>query len=141
MSSFVYNAAKLGLLLGGFNLEEDDFKVALLGPSYTPDPDGQAFFSDISAEASGTGYTAGGQPLQNAALVRDDANDRVLLSADGLIWTVATFVTKGALIYKSSGDPATSPLLAFIDFEEELECAGEDFVLQWHENGILALGD
>ncbi len=141
MSSFVYNAAKLGLLLGDFNLEQDDFKVALLGPGYTPDPDGHAFFSDISAETSGTGYTPGGQPLQNPALLRDDANDRVLFSADGLIWTVATFVTRGALIYKASGDPASSPLLAFIDFEEELECSGEDFVLQWHESGILALGD
>ncbi|MCW5876895.1 MAG: hypothetical protein KIS85_08435 [Anaerolineales bacterium] len=141
MSSFVYNAAKLSLLQGGLDLAGDDLKVALVTADYAADADAHEFFADVSAEASGSGYAAGGKPLPGAALTRDDANDQAVFSADGLIWPVATFIVRGAVLYKDSGDPASSPLLAYIDFEEELEISGEDFLLQWHQNGILTLGD
>ena len=141
MSSFLYNAAKLRMLQGGFDLENEAFKVALVTSDYIADQDAHAYYADLSAEVVGPGYTAGGKDLGAPVLSRDDDNDLAVLSADSLIWTVATFVARAAVIYQDSGDPASSPLLAYIDFEEDLESEGEDFLLQWHADGILTLGD
>jgi len=46
------------------DLNDGNVKVALLVNTYTPDYDLHDYFNDVSAnEASGTGYTAGGQAL------------------------------------------------------------------------------
>jgi hypothetical protein len=141
MPSIIYNSAKLRILQGEFDFINDDFKVALVTTAYTPDKDAHEFFSDISNEVSGTNYTAGGKALANISLSQDDANDRAILDADDLVWSVASFTARAAVIYKSTGSAATSPLLAYIDFEEDLEAAGEDFILQWHADGIFAVGE
>jgi hypothetical protein len=141
MSSFIYNSAKLRLLQRSFDFENDSFKVALLTSSYSPDKDVHEFFADVTNEVSGTNYTAGGKTLQNILLSQDDANDRAILDADNLVWSVATLVARAAVIYKDTGSAATSPLLAYIDFEEDLEAAGEDFILQWNQDGIFGLAE
>lgn len=141
MTSFLYNSAKLRLLQGEFDFVNDVLKVALVTAAYAADQDAHEFFADVTHEVSGSGYTAGGKPLQNKTVTQDDDNDAAIFDADDLSWTVATFVARAAVIYKDSGSPATSPLLAYIDFEEDIEAAGEDFLLRWHENGILTLGD
>ncbi|MEX1247551.1 MAG: hypothetical protein WEA61_03650 [Anaerolineales bacterium] len=141
MTSILYNSAKLRILQGDLDFENDEFKVALFSSAYIANQDAHEFFADLTNEVSGSGYTAGGKILQNKALIRDDDNDVVVFDAGDLSWTVATFTARAAVIYKGTGSPATSPVLAYIDFEEDLEAAGEDFLLQWHENGILTLGD
>ncbi len=141
MSSFIYNSAKLLILQGAFDFANDEFKVALVNAGYLGDRDAHEVFADISNEVSGTNYTAGGKILDNIALTRDDANDRAVLDADNLVWPVASFTARAAVLYHNTGSSATSPLLAYIDFEEDLEAAGEDFTLQWHEDGIISLGE
>ncbi len=141
MPSFLFNSAKLRILQGGFDFSNDEFKIALVTAAYAPDKEAHEFYAHITNEVSGTGYTAGGQTLENITLAQDDQNDRAILDADNLAWSVASFTARAAVIYKDTGSAATSPLLAYIDFEEDLEAAGEDFLLQWHEDGILALGE
>ena len=141
MASFLYNSAKLRILQGDLDFANDQFKVALVTAGYAPDKDAHEFFADITNEVSGTGYTAGGKVLENISLTQDDQDDRAILDADNLAWSVASFTARAAVIYKNTGSAATSPLLAYIDFEEDLEAAGEDFLLQWHEDGILAMGE
>jgi hypothetical protein len=141
MPSFLYNSAKLRILQGAIDFASDEFKVALITADYVADIDDHEFFADVAHEINGTGYTAGGKVLQNKTLTRDDANDAVIFDADDLSWTVATFTARAAVIYKDTGSAATSPLLAYIDFEDDLEAAGEDFNIEWHEDGILTLGD
>ena len=141
MSSFIYNSAKLRLLQGAFDFTSDQFKVALVTSAHSPDKDTHEYFADLTNEVTGTNYTSGGKVLQNIVLSQDDENDRAILDADNLVWSVATFTARAAVIYKNTGSAATSPLLAYIDFDEDLEATGEDFILQWHEDGILALGE
>ena len=141
MPSFIYNSAKLKLLQRAFDFTTDDFKVALVTATYAPDKDAHEFFADIDNEVSGAGYIAGGKALENITLTQDGANDRAVLDADDLAWSVASFTARAAVIYKDTGAAATSPLLAYIDFDEDLEAAGEDFLLLWHEDGIVALGE
>ena len=141
MSSFIYNSAKLRILQGVFDFTSDEFKVALVASAYSPDKDAHEFFVDLTNEVTGTNYTSGGKVLQNILLSQDDENDRAILDADNLVWAVATFTARAAVIYKNTGSAATSPLLAYIDFDEDLEAAGEDFILQWHQDGIMSLGE
>ena len=141
MPSFLYNSAKFRLLQGTFDFANDTFKVALLTSAYAPDKDAHQYFADIDHEVSGSGYIAGGKAVENIALSQDDANDRAILDADDLAWSVASFTARAAVVYKDTGSAATSPLLAYIDFEEDLEANGEDFLLLWHEDGIIALGE
>ena len=141
MTSFLYNRAKLAILQNEFDFTADEFKAALVTAAYAPDKDAHETFDDITDEVTGTGYAAGGKALENIALSRDDANDRAVLDADNLTWPLATFIARAAVIYKNTGSAATSLLLAYVDFDEELESAGEDFILKWNQEGILSLGE
>lgn len=141
MLSFIYNSAKLLLLQGAFDFAADEFKVALVTAAYVPDKDAHSHFAQVTGEVSGTNYSAGGRALENITLSGDGQNDRAILDAGDLVWPVASFTARAAVIYQDTGSAAASPLLAYIDFEEDLEAAGEDFLLKWHEDGILALGE
>ena len=141
MSSFMYNGGKAALLKGDADLVNDSIKVALVTSSYAPDKDTDIHFQDISNEVTGSGYTAGGKALANGAVTQDDANDRAVFNADDLSWPAATFTTRAGVIYKDSGNPATSPLIAYADFGDDFSLSGEDFTIEWHQDGILYLGD
>lgn len=141
MFSFLYNAGKLAILRGDVQPLVDLLKVALVGSAYSADKDAHAVFADLSDEVSGSGYTAGGQALSDVSLTQDDANDRAVLGATASVWPVASFSARGAVLYKDSGSPATSPLLAYLDFGTLHTVSGEDFYLEWNPEGVLYLGE
>jgi len=141
MASFLYNSGKVGLLNGTIDLLVDTIKVALVGAAYVANKDSHDFFNDITNEVSGNGYTAGGKVLSNAAISQDSANDRAVFSAGDLVWPVASFTARAAVIYKSTGNAATSPLLAYVDFGANRTVTGQDFTIEWHQDGILYLGE
>lgn len=141
MISYLYNAGKVALLRGQIDLAGGAIKVALVTSDYVVDKDNHDFFNDITNEVSGTGYTAGGKALAGAAVSQDNANDRAVFDANDLVWSVATFTARAAVLYKSTGSAATSPLIAFIDFGEDRSVSGEDFSIVWHQDGILYLGE
>jgi hypothetical protein len=141
MFSFLYNEGKLGLLNGNIDLLLDTIKVALVGSGYAANKDAHEFLDDVTNQVSGTGYTTGGKVIANLAVTKDDANDRAALHGDDVVWSLATFTARAAVIYKSTGSAATSPLIAFLDFGEDKIMSGEDFSLNWNSEGILYLGE
>jgi hypothetical protein len=141
MFSILYNAGKAAILRGDINPLSDTLKVALVTASYTADKDNHDFFNDVSGEVSGTGYTAGGKTLASLAVTQDNANDRAVLTAATAVWAVASFSARGAVLYKATGNPATSPLLAYMDFGITHTVSGEDFYLEWNPSGIIYLGE
>jgi hypothetical protein len=141
MFSFLYNAGKAAILRGDVAPLVDALKVALVTESYVADKDAHAFFADLSGEVAGSGYTAGGQALASVAVSQDDANDRAVLTADTLVWPVASFTARAAVLYKDSGSPAASPLLAYLDFGLNQTVSGEDFYLEWNPDGIIYLNE
>lgn len=141
MFSFLYNSGKLALLNGDVDLDADTIKVALVGSGYSANKDTHDFFNDVSSEVSGTGYTSGGKTLVSPALSQDNLNDRAVLSADDLTWTLASFTARAAVVYKATGSAANSPLIAFLDFGADVTVSGEDFTLSWHPEGILYIGE
>jgi hypothetical protein len=141
MLSFLYNSAKAALLSGSIDWLTDTIKVALVGAAYAADKDAHAFFDDLTAEISGTGYTAGGAVVANISVAQDNVNDRAVLDANDVTWPLATFTVRGAVLYKATGNAATSPLIAFLDFGEDKVLSGEDFSIHWNSEGVLYLGE
>jgi len=122
---------------GDFDFSADTIKVALVTSSYTYDRDLHDYFDDITNEVVGTGYTAGGQALTSVTWTKDDANDKSVLDANDVAWAASTITARGAVIYKDTGTPGTSPLIAFIDFAADKSTNNTEFKITWNSNGIL----
>ena len=111
-------------------------KVALLRPTYTPNPDTHRVWSDIAAQelAAAGGYTAGGQTLASKTVNYDAATDRTNLLAADNVWNNATFDTAFAAIYDSSG---SMPLWSLVNFEGTKSVVSGVFTIDWAAIGAL----
>lgn len=138
MASQIYNSFK-GKLDGSFDWGGNVIKVALVTSTYVPNIDTHQFFSDITDEVVGTGYTAGGKQLTTPVISVDTTNDIAKYDADDVTWTTSTITARGAVVYKDTGTPSTSPLVAYIDFGSDKSSTSGDFNLQWHVNGIFQI--
>jgi len=142
MANLVYNRCKQGLLQGDFDLSNgaDTIKVALVTNAYTPDVDGHEDYADITNEVVGAGYVAGGAALANQAVTKDDLDDEGVFDANNVTWAGATFTARRAIIYKDTGVPGTSLLIAVIDFGADKTATAGDFTITWATEGIINLG-
>lgn len=115
-----FNAYKKKLFGGSIALASDTLKIALLADTWTPNIDTDEFFDDISANelATAHGYTAGGATVGGKSVTQDDVNDKGVFDITDPTWTAdgTGFTCRYAVLYKSTGDPATSSLLAYWDF-------------------------
>jgi hypothetical protein len=130
--------------LGGNNAADvpidflsDTIKVALCTSAYTPNQSTHEFFSDVTNEITGTGYTAGGAALTTktcaaSALV-------TTLDADDTSWTTASFTARYAIVYKSTGTSTTSPLIGYVDFGADQTVSAGTFTITWNASGIVSL--
>lgn len=145
MADLKYNNGKEAFFNGDINLSTDTLKVALFPSTYSANIDTDQFWSDISAsEVSGTGYTAGGATLTTVSVTQDNANDKAVLDADDVTFSTVTLTgvnaVRYAVLYKDTGTPGTSPLIAQFDFGSDQEPNGVDFTIQWNASGIIDLG-
>ena len=121
------------------DLLSDTIKVALVTSSYTPNQDTHDYFSDITNEVSGTGYTAGGATLASKTYTSNTTTNVWTFDAADVTWSSATITNaRYAIIYDATpGTAATNPLIAYIDFGSDKSSSGGDFVIQWNANGIF----
>ena len=120
---------KVGLLNGDFDFgtgTTQTFKIAL----YTSAANLSAATTAYSAtnEASGAGYTAGGQAL-SVSVVPTSTGITAFLSFSDVTWTATTLTARGALIYKADG--VTNPAVAVLDFGEDKQTNAGDFVINF----------
>lgn len=134
----IYNNFKEILMEGSIDLVSDTVKVALV-TGYTIDVDAHDNWDDVSAnEESGTGYTAGGEALANKTVTQDDTDDEGVFDADDVTWSGLDVGTPShAIIYKDSGTPSTSPLIAAVELG--VASNGQDYTIQWGAEGIINL--
>lgn len=139
MADLIYNGFKKNIMNGNIDLDTDTIKVALVTSAYTPDQDAHEFFSSVTNEITGTGYSAGGASLANKTVTQDNTNNKGVFDADDVTWASATITARGAVIYKSTGTASTSPLLCYLDFGSDKTSSGGNFVVQFGASGILNL--
>jgi hypothetical protein len=137
----VFNIAKEKLADGGFDLDTQTFKMALL-------TDAQAIaatfagtstdcrFADLTAEVSGTGYTGGGKTL-TATWTRSGGT--ITFDCDDQAWTASTFSAQYAVIY---ADNANDDLLCFSDLNSGgamLSVVADTFTVAINAAGVFTL--
>lgn len=134
-----YDKVHLNRWNGGPSIDwtSDVIKVALCTSSYTPAQATHEFFSDITNEITGTGYTAGGKTVTTPAVAW--VSTLVKFSADNVSWPTATFTARYAIIYKDTGTAGTSPLIAYVDFGTNVSSAAGTFLITWDATGILTI--
>lgn len=124
------------------NLTTDTLKVMLLS-AYTvgSTQDTAQYLSDVLAvatEATGTGYTAGGQALSSVTWT---ASGHVYtLDAADTVWTSSTITAAYAVIYDSTpGTNATNPVIGYLDFGASIPSTSGSYTITWNASGILTV--
>lgn len=137
----VLNVALAKMTDGTIRVGVDGLKLALceaaeaLSETWTG-TSGDGLYSDLGAEVTGPGYTAGGVDLD----VSVSQNTGVLsVSADPSVWTGVTITAKFGVVYKATGD---LDVLGFFDLETS-DPAGRvvtasDLTISW-PNDLLTL--
>jgi len=122
------------------DLDSDTLKIALVTSGYTPNTDTHDFFNDVTNEASGTGYTAGGATLASVTWTYDSASDTWKLDAADPSWASSTITARYAVIYDSTpGTAATNPLICLIDFGADVSSSAAAFSITFNAAGILTI--
>lgn len=126
MASLIYNSCPEDLAKGAIDFDTDTFKILLVTSSYTPDKDTHTRGDDITNEVTGSGYTAGGATT-TVTVTLDTANDKVTVGFSAVNWPTSTITARGAVIYKSTGTAANDPLVAYMDFTNDVSSGGGTF--------------
>lgn len=133
MANRAYKPFKVLLLKGDIDLENDTLKAVLIDTAdYTFDQ-AHDFLNDAAAGMVGTPVTLSGKTFTDGVFNADDAT----------LATVSGDPCEAAIIFKDTGNPATSPLLFYIDTATGLPVTpnGGNITLQWNASGIAALTD
>src|SRR4051812_8220319 len=118
MANVVYNKGKEGVLNGSIDWLVDTIKLMAVTSTYTPNAD-DSFIdaggaSDpVDARASGTTD----QTVGTKSVVKDNANDFAFMKGASVTFAAvsAGSAIVGFVLYKDTGTPTTSPLLAYYD--------------------------
>lgn len=129
MASGIYMPFIENCFKGNIDTDVDTFKVMAVTSSYTEDLDLHNYRDDITNEASGTGYTAGGNTVTVSVSV-DTTNNRVEISLGGTTWPSSTFTARKFVYYKSRGGLSSADeLVAVVDNGSDVSSAGGTFTL------------
>lgn len=139
MASVMYNFGKGEILKGNIDLVNDTIKAAFMATTYTADVDAHDYYSDVSASVA-SGSTD--QTLASKTVTVDDTNNRAEFDAADLSVADETISggTNKIVIYKDTGNAATSPLIACIDIAEgTLTPIAGTLAITWNAEGIFAI--
>jgi hypothetical protein len=138
VSAFWYGNALLKALNKEIDWDTDTIKVALVANTYTPNQDTHTYFSDITGEVTGTGYTAGGQALASKTITYTGATNIIALDAADTTWAASTLTARYAVIYDDSpATAATKPLLGYVDFGVDQVSSSGNFLITWDSDRIV----
>lgn len=119
-AAYPYAKAVLSLGQGKFAFATDTLKVMLLQSYAVADTQLTAQYVSnvlaVAVEASGAGYTAGGQTLTGVVWTKPVASGATLLGCDTPTWTGLTTTATHALFYDSTpATTATQPVITYLD--------------------------
>jgi hypothetical protein len=83
---YFYNRYRALALSGEIHLGVDKLKFILV-ESYSPDIDGDEYYSDVSGyEVTGDGYVEGGKTLSGEYVSKDDTNNKGVFHANDILF-------------------------------------------------------
>lgn len=116
-------------------------KAMLLTSGYSFDTTKQnthQYKADLTNEASGTGYTTGGQALGTVTCTA--SGNTVKFDAADTSWPDSTVTGRYLVIYDSTpGSDATRPLICCIDFGADVSTTSGTFQAVWNSSGIFSV--
>lgn len=131
MANAIFTKGKEKILSGQINFSTDSLKAVIVSSAYAPSLSTHEFLDSASASVLGSAVTLTGKSVAGGVFNADDIN----------IQAVAAGATaKAVVVFKDSGDPATSPLLLYIDQVGGFPAAtnGGDITIQW-DNGAYKI--
>ncbi len=120
---------KVGLLNGQFDFSSgtsQHFYIALYTPAANLSSATTAY--STANEASGAGYSPGGQEL-SVSITPSSSGTTAFLNFSDVTWNTTTITARGALIYKADG--VTNPAIVVLEFGEDKQTNAGDFVIQF----------
>ena len=117
------------------NFSAGNYWAMLLGTGYTPSPL-HSFRSDLGAEVTGTGYTAGGvaAPL---TITRNDALDEIIVRAEQIIHPAFTASPRYVAYYQKLGGAASADrVVMIVDWGAVYPATGSVYVINPNRIGI-----
>jgi hypothetical protein len=127
MASLIYNSCIDDTARGNIDFDSNTFKAMLVTSSYTPNKDSHDKRDDVTNEASGTGYTAGGE-TSTVTVTKDNTNDKVTIEFGAVSWSSSTITARGCVYYKSRGGASSADeLVAYNDFGGDVSSSGGTF--------------
>jgi len=138
MASALFNSFKRDIMNGGLDLDTDTIKAQLHTSTFAQNIDTMTKRSDLTNEASGTGYTAGGASLANKAVTVDNTNDRGVFDSDDLSWSSASITARYVVLYKSRGGASSADeLIGSWDMGSDIVSTAATFAVAVNANGWL----
>lgn len=130
MANILYPKGAEAILNGDIDWNTDTIKVALVDTGTYTYSAAHDFLNDLSGVV-GTAQTLASVTITNGVL---DAADPTFAAVSGA-------TVEALAMYKDTGDPATSPLLVYIDSATGLPVTpnGGDITIEWNASGILTL--
>ncbi len=130
ITTAVCNSFKTELLNGIHDLDSDTIKVALIksgeAGTYGASTTNYSNVTGNSDEASGTGYTTGGNTLTSASITLDGSV--AIVDFADTTWSTATISANGAIIYNAS---KSNKAIAVIGFGGVVTSTAGDYTLQF----------
>ena len=106
MANTLYTKAKEKILSGEIDFITDTIKVSLVENTYPQNIATDEFYDDISAYVLSTDQTLTAKSISGGLLDGGDVTYPAVTAGD---------TSEGVVIWKDTGNPATSPLLLYID--------------------------
>ena len=128
MASAKYPIGMKAILDGTIALLSDTIKVALIDTGVYTYDSAHDFYNDVSAGVVGT-------PV---ALASKTTTGGVFDAADTVITAVSGASIEAVIVYKDTGNAATSPVLSFHD-GLSLTPNGGNITVVWNASGIFAI--
>lgn len=126
---------------GDISFSTDTFYCSLHTSAYAYDQMNDEFFSVVTNEITGTGYTAGGVLVSGITTNTDTGSGVFSIDIDDPFWALLTATgIRIGVIRKDTGNPATDPLIALLELGVDDSPSGADYSLVVPTEGLIAVG-
>lgn len=140
VSAKIYTKGLAKCLTGDIDLNSDTIKAALVTAAYTPDQNAHDFWDDVNTNevANGNGYTTGGVTLGTLS-VTPGTGTVIFDSTTDPTWSSSSITARYMVVYKAGAGADSSPLIAYVDFGENMTSVTGEFKVTLSSDGIIKI--